>query len=157
MSPGDAAPGGSGAPGASQPGVFQITLKVFLRRGDEFLVLRDAKAGVGDLPGGRFNPGEIYEPWVDSVRRELSEELGDGFEFVIANGGEPVFIFPHFIQESGYEGLGIAYVADFVGGELRLSAEHDAMRWVSVKDWDASEWFATHLLGAVQRFQREAG
>ncbi|HNF25981.1 MAG TPA: NUDIX hydrolase, partial [Leptospiraceae bacterium] len=34
----------------TQHSVFQITQKLFLRKGQKLLVLRDRKSGLGDLP-----------------------------------------------------------------------------------------------------------
>lgn len=134
------------------PGLFQITLKVFITRGAELLVLRDRKQQVGDLPGGRLGPGEIYRPWSNSIHREIGEELGP--EFFCRLNPEPIFLFPHFIQESGYEALGLAFAAEYLQGEIQLSDEHDWHAWKSLPDYDAGELFTDHLLAAVRRFQR---
>lgn len=60
----------------SKHGFFQITQKLFLRKGDELLILRDRKSGLGDLPGGRMNENEFFEDWSLSMQREIEEELG---------------------------------------------------------------------------------
>lgn len=44
----------------SNHGFFQITQKLFLRDGNQLLVLRDRKSGHGDLPGGRMNEDEFF-------------------------------------------------------------------------------------------------
>ena len=141
-----------------KPGLFQITLKVFLCSADRLLVLRDAAGGVGDLPGGRFGPGEIYRPWRDSVERELGEELGPDLAAGAQIDPEPLFYFPHFIAESGYEALGIAYRAELKSAELQdavqLSPEHDWFEWVSIADYDPAALFVDHMLEAVRDFQK---
>ncbi len=141
-----------------KPGLFQITLKVFLCSADRFLVLRDSAAGVGDLPGGRFGPGEIYRPWRESVERELSEELGATLTAGARIESEPLFYFPHFVSESGYEALGIAYRAQIHKADLQdavqLSPEHDWFEWVSIADYKPDTLFVDHLLEAVREFQR---
>ena len=150
------------------PGVFQITPKVFLCCGDRFLVLRDRKARVGDLPGGRFGAGEIYQPWADSVAREINEELGPVIAAATDIAPEPLFYFPHFIQESGYEALGIAYRAqlrlaklpastlserEILNASVQLSDEHDWFEWVDIRAYDPGALFVDHLQAAVRRFQ----
>ena len=37
----------------SKHGLFQITQKVFIRKGNLLLIMKDKKSGAGDLPGGR--------------------------------------------------------------------------------------------------------
>ncbi|MEQ9366761.1 MAG: NUDIX domain-containing protein [Leptospirales bacterium] len=143
-----------------KPALFQITLKVFLCSDDRFLVLKDAAAQAGDLPGGRFGPGEIYRPWRESVLRELGEELGERIAAAAKVEPDPLFYFPHFVTESGYEALGIAYRARIDNVDhrdaVRLSAEHDWFDWVSINDYQAAPLFVDHLRDAVRRFQKLA-
>ena len=60
-------------------GSFQITQKAFVRKGDLLLVMKDKKSGEGDLPGGRMNEDEFFGDWIESLQRELDEELGNSF------------------------------------------------------------------------------
>ncbi len=135
-----------------QPGFFQISLKVFLQRGTQFLVLRDALSGLGDLPGGRISHEEFYGDWTACVYRELAEELGNDVHYTLSS--EPLFVFPHHIVSAGTEALGIAYHALYKGGKVQLSPEHDAQDWVDVAVYEPSPFFHPHLAAAVRRFQR---
>ncbi|HNH08033.1 MAG TPA: NUDIX hydrolase, partial [Leptospiraceae bacterium] len=67
----------------TQHSVFQITQKLFLRKGQKLLVLRDRKSGLGDLPGGRMTEKEFFSDWKESLKRELVEELGSSFSIKI--------------------------------------------------------------------------
>ncbi len=132
------------------PGFFQITLKVLLHRGKEFLVLRDRQSGEGDLPGGRLSAGEIYKPWRESIAREIEEELGPAVRYRLEEN--PLFVQPHWIKNGGHEALAIFFRADFVDGEIRLSDEHDRMAWADPSSFDPASWFSDHLLEGVQRY-----
>lgn len=134
-----------------KPGFFQITLKVFLRKGGAFLVLKDAESGFGDLPGGRLGQGEIYDPFPMCIDREIKEELGD-IKYLLRE--KPLFYFPHRILNGGHEALGIAFLAEYQGGEIRLSEEHNQMSWENVEAYHPGELFKDHLLYAVEHFQR---
>ncbi|MBL8020206.1 MAG: NUDIX hydrolase [Leptospirales bacterium] len=132
------------------PGFFQITLKLFLLRGQEMLILRDRDSQLGDLPGGRISADEIYQPFARSLAREIQEELGD-----IAYNLEPdpIFLFPHRIQNGNHPALGIAFMASFKSGNIVLSDEHDWMAWVDVQTYIPAPLFKEHLLDAVVQFQ----
>lgn len=135
------------------PGFFQITLKVFLLRpgaNPEFLVLRDRESQMGDLPGGRLSESEIYEPFKDAIAREMREELG---EVAYRLAEEPAFYFGHRIRNGGHPALGIAFTAEYLGGEIALSDEHDWMAWVPAKTYVPAPLFQEHMLSAVLRFQ----
>ena len=138
-----------------KPAAFEITLKVFLVRGNEFLALRDRNTGSGDLPGGRLAKGEIYRPWSEQMTRELREELGPEIRFELLDG-DPLFVFPHLIEESGSEALGMAFRARYIAGPIRLSAEHDHFEWASIRNFEAGSLYRAHLADAVRRFQNLA-
>lgn len=132
------------------PGIFQITQKLFLVRDDTFLVLREGPDGTGDLPGGRFDPGEIFDDWSEALRREIAEELGAHVVFDLEPA--PRFLFPHRIRVSGYEALGIAWVGRWRSGDVALSDEHQHAAWVPLQGWDPATWFVETQLDAVRRF-----
>lgn len=136
-----------------EPGLFQISLKLFVVRGGDFLVLRERETGRGDLPGGRLAPSEFYEDWQRSIAREVLEELGPDVRLRVEP--DPLFVFPHFILSAGRDALGVAYRADFEGGEIRLSDEHDAYRWEPIGGYDPGGFFSEHVARAVRRFQQE--
>ncbi|MBI3395484.1 MAG: NUDIX domain-containing protein [Spirochaetia bacterium] len=136
------------------PGFFQITLKVFLHDGSRIIVLRDKESQEGDLPGGRISKEEIYKPWTESIEREIKEELGPDVK--VALHPEPLFILPHWIKSGGHEAVAIFFRADFKGGNIQLSDEHDRMAWVDLASFDASTWFSDHLLAGVERYQKTA-
>ncbi|MCB1316005.1 MAG: NUDIX hydrolase [Leptospiraceae bacterium] len=133
-------------------------MKVFLVNADrDLLVLRDAKQQCGDLPGGRLDPGEIYQPFTRSIERELREELGTRWKYRLIDTQQPCFVFPHFIQESDSEALGLAFRAEYLSGDLTLSDEHDRMEWVSLSDYDPRGYFPAYLVDAVLEFQKSYG
>lgn len=134
-----------------EPGFFQITLKVMLIKGNQFLILRDAIAQTGDLPGGRLAQTEFYQSWVDALRRELHEELGPDVQYTLHE--EPLFHFPHRILSAQTDALGIVYRATYRGGNLQISDEHDDFAWVSLDTYDPTGFFSASMAAAIRRFQ----
>ncbi|WCL49424.1 NUDIX hydrolase [Leptospira sp. GIMC2001] len=137
----------------SDHGFFQITQKLFLRRGDELLVLRDKKSGYGDLPGGRMTEKEFFEDWIDSLDREMAEEMGSGFLY--STNPEPIFIHKHKVTEGNHPCIIIGYEGKYISGEVEMSDEHDYMEWVNVKTYDPSTLFEDYMLDAVRKYLKE--
>jgi 8-oxo-dGTP pyrophosphatase MutT (NUDIX family) len=136
-----------------RPASFQITQKLLLRRPDgAILVLRDASSGEGDLPGGRLGPGELGD-LAAALRRELVEELGDAVQ--IALGDAPVAWFPHHIRESGMEAVAWLWEGELRGGDVALSAEHDALTWATPDPTGALPWLTGTMAEGVRRWLRD--
>lgn len=132
------------------PGVFEVTLKVFIVREGALLVLRDRASGQGDLPGGRIEQDELHGGWPAAVARELEEELGADAHVLVQS--EPAFVFPHHIQASGRDAVGLAFRGRWIDGAITLSDEHDRYRWVDLQDPGLLDHFVTHQRAAVARF-----
>ncbi|TGK28096.1 NUDIX hydrolase [Leptospira gomenensis] len=137
----------------SKHGLFQITQKLFLRKEEEFLVLRDRKSGLGDLPGGRMNEDEFFEDWSLSMEREIEEELGTNVRIRVRQ--KPLFVHKHRVNEGNFPCIIIAYHADFLGGEIVLSEEHDYIAWENVKTYDPNSLFSEYMLDAVNLYLKE--
>jgi len=84
-------------------------------------------AGMWDLPGGRIKFGE--HP-LDGLSREVREECG--LEVKIA---EPIYVdhwLPQPYDDEEWQIVGIFYKCQLVGGELHLSQEHKAFKWIGL-------------------------
>ena len=132
----------------SKNGLFQLTQKLFLRDKDHLLVLRDKKSGTGDLPGGRMTEGEFFGDWRISLMREIEEELGTSLTLEI--DPEPVFTKKHRVEEGNFPCIILAYRANFLTGEIRLSDEHDYFEWVDLKTYNPKILFSAYMLDAVE-------
>lgn len=112
-------------------GIFQVGLKVLLRKGGKVLLLRmnDDDQWL-DLPGGRIDNVEYRMPFEKIIAREVREELGPKIKYVL---GRPLFHFrrarrgnrahPKFV-------FLVVYDAQWKSGEVKLSAEHRAYEWI---------------------------
>ena len=132
---------------------FQITQKVFIRDGSKILVMRDRKSGYGDLPGGRMSEAEFFGDWMDSVKRELSEELGDEISLEILP--EPVFVHRHRVNDENFPCIIVAYQAKFLGGKIHMSDEHDFMDWVELESFAFDSLFSEHMLDAINYYKKK--
>ncbi|XDD50341.1 NUDIX domain-containing protein [Leptospira sp. WS92.C1] len=137
----------------SKHGFFQITQKLFLRKGEELLILRDRKSGLGDLPGGRMNENEFFEDWSLSMEREIEEELGPNVQIKVLP--KPLFVHKHRVNEGNFPCIIIAYHADFIDGEIVLSDEHDYIAWENINSYDPSALFSEYMLDAVNLYLKE--
>lgn len=135
-------------------GFFQITQKLFLRDGDKLLIFRDKKSGYGDLPGGRMDEDEFFGDWLDSLYREIQEEMGNNFQYRLLEK-EPFLIHKHRIADGNYPCILLGYRGVFLGGEIQMSDEHDFMDWVNVKTYNPSELFEEYMLEAVEIYLKK--
>jgi len=130
--------------------VFQVGVKAFLWHEQRLLLLqeRDQQAR-WELPGGRFDVGEEDLPIADVLARELREELGAQFSCDIgpvcacwvrrADAFRPL---PVFL-------VGLRCTAP--RGEVVLSDEHEAFRWVASDGWQELA-LASGYAEALSRF-----
>jgi 8-oxo-dGTP pyrophosphatase MutT (NUDIX family) len=137
----------------SRHGFFQITQKLFLRDGDRFLVLKDRKSGYGDLPGGRMDEEEFFEDWMDSLHREMHEEMGEKIQYEVEP--KPILIYKHRVTEGNHPCVILGYAGKYLGGEIIMSDEHDYMEWVDVKTFDPATLFEEYMLEAVRKYLNE--
>lgn len=137
----------------SKHGLFQITQKLFLRKGNLLLVMKDRKSGEGDLPGGRMNQDEFFENWMDSLNREIAEELGGDFKVKIES--EPVLVHKHLVNDEKQPCVIIGYQAEHVSGEIQISDEHEFYKWVDVYSYNPEELFSEYMLEAVQLYLKK--
>jgi ADP-ribose pyrophosphatase YjhB (NUDIX family) len=119
--------------------VYFVAVKVFLRDGDKLLLIHDLW-GNWELPGGRIKLNEFQQPLVTTVKRKISEELGDKINYSTPSPTGT------FIQVSRDENIGdnvqkvqifaIGFEADYLGGEIDTGDHHDQFKWVDVKTFD---------------------
>lgn len=104
---------------------MRLTAEVFVMRGDEMLVLKRGVGlgeGVWYLPGGIVDPGEDPR---DAAIRETFEESGLRLE-----DAELVRVWGYPAQ-NGVDAFHATYVAGAPDGDVTLSQEHTAYRWIT--------------------------
>ena len=110
------------------PGRFEVGALAVIRRGDQVLVMRRAPdhphgdGGRWELPSGRLEAGEGFE---EGLVREVAEETGLEVADLAPIG-------TWSLPDRGL--VGVAFACEYVAGEVRLSAEHTAYRWLSVDE-----------------------
>ncbi|MGD9803997.1 MAG: NUDIX domain-containing protein [Hyphomicrobiaceae bacterium] len=107
--------------------VFEVSLKAFVMRGGKALFVREADSGYWELPGGRIDVGEEWEPHAAILAREMREELGGGFS---VRFGEKVVTWTRQRLTDGAFLFLLARVGQAVAGEPVLSGEHTELAWL---------------------------
>lgn len=101
-----------------------VQTAVLVNARGEALILR-RPAGQWQLPGGRLNAGE---QWDEGLRREIREETGiDDVEIL------SIMMLDNWIYD-GVPMYGVFFLCRTKKTEVRLSADHDEFRWVTLKD-----------------------
>ena len=111
----------------SEIATYQVSLKLLLRNGDEFLILQDTYKNFLDLPGGRINDDEFTVPIEDILRREVTEELGADICYEIQ---KPLFQVRRFHNGLKMPILLTIYGGIYKSGGIALSDEHAGYDWV---------------------------
>src|SRR5262245_21378803 len=106
------------------PPLFALSAAVFAERDGQILLLKragGAMTGGWYLPGGAVDAGETVE---EAARRELFEESG------LTPSGPLSCVAVAHMHVYGYESLQVTYAAECAAGEVVLSHEHSAARWI---------------------------
>lgn len=110
---------------------FEVSLKAFIVRDGRALFVREADTGYWELPGGRIDVGEEWEPHTAVLAREMQEELGAAF--AIAFGRETVTWTRQRPSDRVFQFI-VARIGRPVAGEPELSTEHDRMGWFTLAE-----------------------
>tara|TARA_Y100000310_G_C20432573_1_gene692178 strand:+ start:169 stop:609 length:441 start_codon:yes stop_codon:yes gene_type:complete len=118
----------------SKQAVFQVSLKVLLRK-DEKVLITTSSDGDLDLPGGRVDVGEEGIPLEDIITREVREELGENVEFSL---GSILFV-NRLVRNGGEQWVfHIIFDAEYISGDIKLSDEHINYKWVDRGSYEVS-------------------
>lgn len=105
---------------------IDIGVKALILKEDKFLAMHNkgVEENLWELPGGRMEFGETAE---ETLRREMLEETG----LIV----KPIKLLDtwNLIKED-YQIAGIIYLCQLEEGEVRLSDEHDAFKWISTDE-----------------------
>lgn len=139
--------------------VYRVTQKVFLYNPTEkkFLLFRVSdtegdffeKYGPWDVAGGHIDEGDDIDA---SVRREISEEVGDAIQYRIDS------VLGRIEAQFGLKDrLMIGILAVYQGGEVKLSHEHTESRWFTQeeieKNAEIKPWIRDFVKIALERLQ----
>ncbi len=135
--------------------LYTCSLKLILRRGDAYLVLRDAE-GYIDLPGGRIDNDERSISIPEILQREITEELGSALQYQL---GAPAFQFRRDFDTDDTHVLVSVYFADYLSGDIQLSDEHKTAQWLTKEElhFRESDFRQHEEYLAFQNFARTYG
>lgn len=115
--------------------LYLVAVKVFLRDGDKMLVVHDIWNN-WELPGGRIKPHEFRKPLEQTVERKVREELGAEVQYSDLKQTGTFFQVEREEKGQTVHIFGIGFEAKYVGGGIKLMADHDEMRWVDVNTFE---------------------
>lgn len=124
--------------------LFVVAAAVIIRREDTFLAMRraltkDAGPGLWEALSGRLEAGETP---LEAAAREAQEECGLKVQLEL----RPVTSYP--ATRLGLPMIVVVYRADYGGGEVTLSREHDRYAWLTPEAF-AERSSLTPLIHAV--------
>lgn len=110
---------------------FYLTVKGIVRRDGKILVLKrsttdDHLPDVWETPGGGVDQEENPQ---EALRREILEETG-----LAVTIGKPFNVFT-FRKDTGEFKVGITFLCEYAGGEVKLSGEHSEYRFIDPKEF----------------------
>ena len=137
---------------------YQISLKLIIknRRGEVLIMKADSNGsmpGYYDLPGGRIQEHERELSFKTLILRELSEELGPSLKIKLRE--VPVAIGRHtYKRKDGTTQylMWILFEADYVGGQVVSSSEHEGYRWVKITKRNLTKYFIKGPLEAMRNY-----
>ena len=126
--------------GAEEGGRFLVVVAFLIERDGHVLLLKrsrdkDHAPGEWELGSGRVRQGESA---LGAVYREAKEETGLEVEVV-----GPLDTFHFYRGQSRTEAIGITFHCRASDGEVRLSSEHDEVKWVPIAqlpDVECGDW-----------------
>jgi 8-oxo-dGTP diphosphatase len=113
-----------------------VAVRAVICKGDEVLIIREAakyQGGVNhgkyDFPGGKVKLGETVE---ETLVREIKEEVD-----IEVKIGKPFFVdeWRPVIKGEQAQIIGIFFLCDYLGQEIKLSLDHDDYKWIKMTDY----------------------
>ena len=113
-----------------------LVSRCVVMKGKKFLLILRAMyrdqyaAGLWEFPGGKLDEGQDIR---NAEEREVLEETGIFTVSISANA----FVESYIIGKGKFIGLPyvlLISIGRYIGGEVKLSAEHDAWRWVTKEE-----------------------
>lgn len=111
--------------------LYQVATKALIRDGDKVLVLVTPD-GYLDFPGGRVDESERDLPWIDALRREVTEEIGEAMQIDI---GQTLFVSKRQYHKDGqtHHIAAIFFECQYRAGDITLSDEHGSYGWLTLQ------------------------
>lgn len=124
---------------------FGIATKAIIKNkeGKYLILVKSSKEDINpntyDIPGGRMSFGEKPE---DVLVREVAEETGLEIK--------PLKVFEAWtFTKDDFQLFGVNYLCELLGGEVKLSGEHDSAEWYTYQEIingkDFPEWLVTTI------------
>ena len=138
---------------------YQISLKlILLNDKSEVLALKAVDngtfAGFYDLPGGRIDIDEFSTSFIDILKREIKEEIGDinvNIQPRIVASGRKIILAEHTkSKEKDIHVLYLFFQGKYQSGDIKISAEHTAYHWLDLKNIDLEKYFKEGLLDGLK-------
>lgn len=112
--------------------LFYVGQKALIRKGNDVLILK-TNANTLDFPGGKIKIGEIN--LAEALKREVFEETG-----LEVNVGKPFRTWTMTVVDPSSRINGqcvyfVAYLCEYISGDLSLSGEHQAYKWVNKNNY----------------------
>lgn len=115
----------------------KVSIKGIFRRGDKFLVLKEANEW-WEIPGGKVEMGESLD---ECFAREIEEELGwKNIKF------SKVVHAWNLNSQNGTQYIILCVLAEASDVEIHLSAEHEEFKWLPIEEVEKLDVFGDFLL-----------